>query len=410
MSTRETYKSCDTKGATTQIQDLIIRGAMKKIKNKFMVMSGKGGVGKSSVAANLAIALSLSGYRVGLLDIDLHGPSIPKILGLRGELSLPMIYMDNLKVVSIESLLQDKDSPVIWRGPIKLQAIRSFLADIEWGELDYLIADSPPGTGDEPLTIAQEINDAKAIIVTTPQEISLQDIRKSINFCWHVKMDVFGIIENMSGFICPHCGSRIDLFKTGGGERTAHQMKVPFLGRIPFDTQIVEATDKGLPYLVNDKNSGAGKAFDEIVKGIIERTLPREFEHPAQSVGKVPVQLGNTPEEVAVMKIAIPVDGVKLASHFGHCKEFAFFDVENNTVKNRITVAAPPHEPGLLPNWMHKHGINVVIAGGMGQRAQCLFAQNNIMVITGASNLPPEEIVNQYLNGTLVTGPNVCDH
>lgn len=410
MSTREKPKSCDTKAATTQIQDMIIRGALEKIKNKFIVMSGKGGVGKSSIAANLAIALARSGYTVGLLDIDLHGPSIPKILGLRGELSLPMIYTDNLKVVSIESLLLDKDSAVIWRGPIKLQAIRSFLADIEWGELDYLIADSPPGTGDEPLTIAQTISDAKAIIVTSPQEISLQDIRKSINFCWHVKMDVFGIIENMSGFTCPHCRARIDLFKTGGGETTAQQMKIPFLGRIPFDTKVVEATDKGLPYLVNDKNSEAGKAFDKIVKGIIERTLPGEFEYSAQSIEKVPVQSGDTPKEVAGMKIAIPVDGGRLASHFGHCREFAFFDVENSTVKNRTIVAAPPHEPGLLPNWMHKHGVNVVIAGGMGQRAQGLFAQNNIMVITGAPNLPPEEIINQYLNGTLVTGPNVCDH
>jgi len=383
---------------------------MGKIKNKFMIMSGKGGVGKSSIAANLAIALSLSGYRVGLLDIDLHGPSIPKILGLRSGLSLPMMYTDNLKVVSIASLLQDEDSAVIWRGPIKLQAIRSFLADIEWGELEYLIVDSPPGTGDEPLTIAQEISDAKAIIVTTPQEISLQDIRKSINFCWQVKMEVFGIIENMSGFICPHCGSRIDLFKTGGGERTAQEMKIPFLGRIPFDTQIVEATDKGLPYLVNDKNSDAGEAFDEIVKGIIERTLPREFQDRAPSVNKVPAQLGSKAEEVADMKIAIPVDGERLASHFGHCKEFAFFDVENNTVKNRTVVAAPPHQPGLLPDWMHERGVNVVIAGGMGQRAQGLFAQNNIMVITGAPNLPPEDIVNQYLDGTLVTGPNVCDH
>lgn len=410
MSTRETSKSCDTKGATTQIQDIIIRGAMERIKNKFIVMSGKGGVGKSSLAANLAIALARHGYMVGLLDIDLHGPSIPKILGLRGELSLPLIYAHNLKVVSIESLLQDKDSAVIWRGPIKLQAIRSFLADIQWGELDYLIADSPPGTGDEPLTIAQTISDAEAIIVTTPQEISLQDIRKSINFCWQVKIEVFGIIENMSGFICPQCGARIDLFKTGGGERTAKQMNIPFLGRIPFDTQIVEATDKGLPYLVNDKNSDAGKAFDEIVKGIIERTLPREFQDRTLSIEGVPVQLGNEAKEVAGMKIAIPVDGGRLASHFGHCREFAFFDVENNSVKNRTVLAAPPHQPGLLPEWMHERGVNVVIAGGMGQRAQGLFAQNNIMVITGAPKIPPEEIVNQYLNGTLVTGPNVCDH
>ncbi len=390
-------------------QEMAIASSMAKIKNKFIVMSGKGGVGKSCVAANLAIALSEYGRTVGLLDIDLHGPSIPKIIGLRGQITIPMIYTDNLKVVSIEALLQDKDTAVIWRGPLKLQAIRSFLADIEWGELDYLIVDSPPGTGDEPLTIAQCIPDAKAIIVTTPQEVALQDIRKSINFCRQVNMGVFGIVENMSGLICPHCGGKIDLFKVGGGERTARLMAVPFLGRIPIDPEIVEATDSGRPYLVHEKASSSSKAFNEIVNKIMERTA-KESKKPVPSVDKTEVQSGATSEVAKVMKIAIPLEGGKLSSHFGHCEEFAFIDVEDKHIQNKILMPPPPHEPGVLPQWLHEHGVNLIIASGMGKRAQGLFAENDIKVVLGAPNLTPEELVDQYINGRLVTGPNICDH
>lgn len=390
-------------------REMALAGSMAKIKNKFMVMSGKGGVGKSCVAANLAIALSERGYAVGLLDIDLHGPSIPKIMGIRGQITIPMVYTDNLKVVSIEAMLQDKDAAVIWRGPIKLQAIRSFLTDIEWGELDYLIADSPPGTGDEPLTIAQYIPDSKAIIVTTPQEIALQDIRKSINFCRQVNMEIFGVIENMSGLVCPHCGGKIDLFKIGGGERTAQLMMVPFLGRIPVDPEIVEATDSGRPYLVHDKNSAAGKAFLEIVNRILERTA-KEAKESVPSAAKTEIGSGATSGAAKAIKIAIPLEQGRLSSHFGHCEEFAFIDLDDKKIQNKELVPPPPHEPGALPRWLHEHEVNVVIAGGMGQRAQDLFAEQDIKVIIGAPKLTPEELVSQYINGTLVTGPNICDH
>jgi len=203
-------------------QDAAVNESLQKIKNKFIVLSGKGGVGKTSTAVNLAIALSKKGFKVGIMDVDLHGPDVPRMLGLQGMLDLnenrklnPMSYSENLKAVSVESLTANKDDAIIWRGPIKYSAIKQFIGDVEWGELDFLIIDSPPGTGDEPLTIAQTISDARAIIITTPQEVSLADVRKSINFCKTVKMEIFGLIENMSGFECPHCGETINLYRRG---------------------------------------------------------------------------------------------------------------------------------------------------------------------------------------------------
>ena len=236
-------------------QDNAITRSLGKIKNKILVMSGKGGVGKSSVSVNLAIALAEQGFKVGLLDVDIHGPDIPRMLGLQGMMGVsegrrmtPMRFSENLTAVSMESLMQDKDEAVIWRGPMKHGAIRQFIGEVDWGNLDFLVIDAPPGTGDEPLTVAQLIKDAQAVIVTTPQEVALADVRKSINFCKTVKMDVFGLVENMSGFTCPHCGEAVDLFGNGGGERTAKNMEIPFLGRIPFDQNMVRCGDSGQSY------------------------------------------------------------------------------------------------------------------------------------------------------------------
>ncbi|MBU4345139.1 MAG: Mrp/NBP35 family ATP-binding protein, partial [Desulfobacteraceae bacterium] len=253
--------------------DALVAKSLKKIKNKLIVMSGKGGVGKTSVSVNLSIALAGKGYKVGIMDVDLHGPDVPRMLGLEGMLGLnqnqkltPMRYSENLGAVSVESLTLNKDDAIIWRGPIKHSAIRQFIADVEWGELDFLIIDSPPGTGDEPLSVAQTIKDAKAIIVTTPQEVALADIRKSINFCKTVKMGIFGLIENMSGFTCPNCGEKIDLFGTGGGERTADAMGVTFLGKIPFDLNVVSCGDTGVSFQEKYKDSQVTKAFADIAE------------------------------------------------------------------------------------------------------------------------------------------------
>jgi len=254
---------------------------LSHIRHKILVMSGKGGVGKSSIAAYLAVSLAGRGYRVGLMDVDLHGPSIPGLLGLKDKLlttggpegkTFPLKYLPKLEVMSIEVLLGDKDAATIWRGPLKGGVIRQFIAEIEWMELDYLIIDSPPGTGDEPLTVAQTIPDAKALIVTTPQEISLADVRKSINFCRKMNLEVLGLVENMSGLKCPHCGEMINLFKTGGGEKAAKTMNITFLGRIPIDPNIVETSDAGKAFIYDFAKSDAGKAMQEIVNKVIQKT------------------------------------------------------------------------------------------------------------------------------------------
>ena len=256
-------------------KDAAVKQSLGKIKNKIIVMSGKGGVGKTSTSVNLAIALADSGHKVGIMDVDLHGPDVPRMLGIEGMPQLtannkvsPLRYSDNLSAISIESFIPSKDDAIIWRGPLKFSAIRQFIGDVEWGDLDFLVIDSPPGTGDEPLTVAQMISDAMAIIVTTPQEVALADVRKSINFCKAVKMEIFGLIENMSGFHCPHCGELIELFGSGGGERTAKEMGIRFLGRIPFDPEVVACGDSGACYQQIHTDSAVAKAFSEVSRAV----------------------------------------------------------------------------------------------------------------------------------------------
>jgi Mrp family chromosome partitioning ATPase len=256
-------------------KDAAVKKSLGKIKNKILVMSGKGGVGKTSTSVNLAIALADAGHKVGIMDVDLHGPDVPRMLGIDGTPELtsnhklsPLNYSENLKVISIESFTPSKDDAIIWRGPLKYAAIRQFIGDVDWGELDFLVIDSPPGTGDEPLTVAQIINDAKAIIVTTPQEIALADVRKSINFCKTLKMEIFGLIENMSSMSCPHCGKMIDLFGSGGGERTARESGIRFLGNIPFDPKVVACGDSGACYQEENTESPVTKAFVSVAEAV----------------------------------------------------------------------------------------------------------------------------------------------
>lgn len=268
-------------------QDKSVQASLRKMTHKLLVMSGKGGVGKTSVSVNLSIALANKGFKVGLMDVDIHGPDVPRMLGLSGILEvnrkrkmIPASYSDNLKVVSIETLIPGKDDAIIWRGPMKYSAIKQFIGDVDWGELDFLIVDSPPGTGDEPLTIAQTIPDAQAIIVTTPQEISLADVRKSISFCKTLKMEIFGLIENMSGFICPHCGEMLHLFGSGGGEKTALTTGIAFLGKIPFDSNMVLCSDSGTSFQEVHSFSEVAQTYSEIAEKIskkgIGQTLKKE--------------------------------------------------------------------------------------------------------------------------------------
>jgi Mrp family chromosome partitioning ATPase len=247
------------------------------IRHKILVLSGKGGVGKSTVAANLAAALMLAGKRVGLLDVDIHGPSIPTMLGLEEEViqkddgGMIPVELGDLKVMSIGFMLRNPDDAIIWRGPLKMRIIKQFLMDVSWGELDYLIIDSPPGTGDEPLSVCQLIGDLDgAIVVTTPQKVAAVDVRKSITFCRHLRVPVLGIVENMSGFVCPKCGEVTQIFRSGGGKNIADSMAVPFLGSIPTDPQIAEACDEGRVFIHKYSTSATAGIMREIIKPILE--------------------------------------------------------------------------------------------------------------------------------------------
>jgi len=259
-------------------QDKMIEANLARVGRKILVMSGKGGVGKSTVASYLALLLSMNGKKVGLLDVDLHGPTVGRLMNVQGGFDTaeegvvrPYRFSDNLSIVSLDMLLgENKDTAVIWRGPMKISAIRQFISDIEWGGLDYLVVDSPPGTGDEPLTVAQTIPDAEAIIVTTPQEISLADVRKSINFCHQVKLKILGVVENMSGHTCPHCGKDVPIFGSGGGEKMAAQMGVPHLGRIPIDAEMVDSGDRGdLKGLTDKADLEINAAYKKILEQLV---------------------------------------------------------------------------------------------------------------------------------------------
>ncbi len=259
-------------------EEQMLKIKMRKIRHKIAVISGKGGVGKSTVTVNLAMAFAMHGYinSVGILDADIHGPCVPKMLGLRGQ-TLPAIPIGifpvtgplGIKVVSMDFLLSSDETPVIWRGPVKMKAIQQFLTEIMWGELDFLFIDLPPGTGDEPLSVMQLISDMDGVvIVTTPSEVSQVVVKKAVTFARQLNVPVIGIIENMSGFICPKCGTEINIFKVGGGQKIADDLSAPFLGSIPLDPEICSDSDDGVSFIAKHAESPATKAFMEIVKKI----------------------------------------------------------------------------------------------------------------------------------------------
>ena len=251
---------------------------LRGIKHKILVMSGKGGVGKSTVATNLALGLHLVGKKVGLMDVDIHGPSVPTMLGLEGQQisvsadgELQPVDLDGLKVISIGFFLNNADDAVIWRGPVKIGVITQFLRDVAWGDLDYLIVDLPPGTGDEPLTVAQTIPGADgAVIVTTPQKVAAVDVRESISFCRKINLPILGVVENMSGYVCPCCGEETAVFRSGGGKTMAEDMQVPFLGSIPIDPQIAEAGDSGEPFIKRYSESATAQIIHDILKPLLD--------------------------------------------------------------------------------------------------------------------------------------------
>ena len=422
MTTDKKCKTCDDSQCAAQEkrpgereedfverQELLSR--MCRIKHKIMVLSGKGGVGKSTVAVNLATALALAGKRVGLLDVDIHGPSAPKLLHIEGtplrwsNKTLLPVKLDcgagTLSVMSIAFLLRQRDDAVIWRGPRKYAVIKQFLKDVEWGELDYLVVDSPPGTGDEPLAVAQLIEKADgAVVVTTPQEVAVQDVRRCIVFCRQVELPVLGVVENMSGFTCPKCGELVKIFGADGGRAMAEEMGVPYLGAIPIEPEIVVSGDSGTPMVQAKPHSETAKAFGRIVRTLLEP------EFRSVEAQRLPSSDGRP------MKIAVPITNGVLSSHFGHCEQFVLFDVgsDGKTMGGRQVLTPPPHEPGTFPKWLHEQGATVIIAGGMGSRAQSLFGQNGIQVMVGVAGGEPDLIVQEFLAGRLAAGANICDH
>lgn len=388
----------------------LVKATLAKVAHKLLVLSGKGGVGKSTVAVNLAVALAQNGKRVGLLDIDVHGPSVPGMLGLDGarpetlDGGFSPLEIGDLKVMSLGFLLRDSDTPVIWRGPMKMSAIEQLLGQTAWGELDYLVVDCPPGTGDEPLSIAQMIPDAEALIVTTPQRVATLDVRKSISFCRQMGLKILGVVENMNGVVCPDCGKRIDVFPAGMAARMCQEMQVPLLASLPIDPSVSAMADRGI-----NQMASAGKPTQDAMAELVMAVLANREEKPAKTTSgsaAAPVS-----KEGSIMRIAIPVSGGRLCGHFGHCEVFAFLDVEEGTkrVVGRVDSTPPPHEPGVIPGWVASQGAHVVLAGGMGARAISLFEQAGVKVFTGCPANTPEELVNEYLAGTLERGGNRCD-
>ncbi len=402
------------------MEEMELQESLAQIEHKILVLSGKGGVGKSTVASNLAMSLALDGKKVGLLDIDLHGPSIPKIFGLDGKYlqqedgKILPLEVGNLKIVSVGFMLQHQDDAVIWRGPLKYSVIKQFIKDVKWGALDYLIVDSPPGTGDEPLSIAQLIKDADgAIVVTTPQNVALADVRKSITFCHKLNLPVIGVIENMSGFVCPHCGERVDIFKVGGGEKMASEMNVNFLGRIPIDPNIVEATDEGKSFIYYYSKTETAKSFLEVIKKIEDFIEKNSNAKPKQdALKKDDKQNTKEAKDVRVLRIGMPTSGGKLNAHFGRSDELTIYDLKlpEKSIVNKDIVKMPPHEEGSFPNFVKQNNVNLLIVGGIGPKAIEILEQNGVDVLKGVSEDDPESIIRLYIDGKLKDSDNDCDH
>jgi ATP-binding protein involved in chromosome partitioning len=283
MSTTQPPNPMEARRQKLNEQRQLLKMRMDKIKHKIAVISGKGGVGKSTVTVNLAAAFANSGHRVGILDADIHGPSVPRLLGLTGKQvkvgppgAFPIVGPLDMKVVSMD-FFAPGDTPTIWRGPLKMGAIRQLLQDIVWGELDLLFIDLPPGTGDEPLSIAQLLPEMDGVVVVTiPNVLSSNIVKKAITFAFRLNMPVIGVVENMSSFVCPHCGMKTEIFRSGGGRQIAEESGVPFLGSVPIDPEVGVDADQGKPFVIEHPNSEASKAFNEIVEKVESYLKNRE--------------------------------------------------------------------------------------------------------------------------------------
>jgi Mrp family chromosome partitioning ATPase/predicted Fe-Mo cluster-binding NifX family protein len=380
---------------------------LNKIKRTIAVLSGKGGVGKSLVTGLLATYLQRTGkYRVGILDADITGPSIPKLFGagaykpqaMEGGL-YPVRTHSNIQIMSVNLLLEQPDSPVIWRGPILANTVKQFWTDVIWGDLDFMFLDMPPGTGDVPLTVFQSIPLDGIIIVTSPQDLVAMIVRKAVNMAKMMNIPILGIIENMSYAICPHCGETIKIFGESSTAETAKKMAIPYLGNLPVDPDLSRLCDKGEIERIH-KNYLA-----EAIETLEKMPARRNPFDEAEEVQPQPAAAPPAPSDVR--KIAIASEGQAVCEHFGHCKGFSLYSVAGGKIIQQEYLANPGHKPGLLPNLLHDHGAQVVIAGGMGQGAVEIFEQHGIEVITGASGTL-EETIGRYLHNELESSGSVC--
>jgi ATP-binding protein involved in chromosome partitioning len=364
-------------------QDRAIHDSLSLIQHKYIVTSNKRGIGKTSLAANLAVALSKRKVKVGLIDLDLHGTDICNMLGLQGiyetdvnKQFIPESYSDYLKVMSIESIMKDVNQSVIWRGDLKTHVIRQFIADINWGDLDYLIVASISGAGDEPLAVAQAIQDARVIFVSSSEKEYLPHARKQVreltNLYENAQNSILGFVENMCGLFCKNCD------KTGEGVfKEAIIFNVSYLGRIPIDPNMPYCTAAGQSYLEKYPNSEAARGYELIVDKIIEDSRSKKS---------------------VITKIAIPIDGGRLFPSFGKATEFAVFHIQNQEIIKKEILHPPSHGADVFPNWLHDLGVSVIIAGNMGSKAMEDFEAKGTTVITGSSSASPDELVQQHLS------------
>jgi ATP-binding protein involved in chromosome partitioning len=413
----DTAGTCDANAQQAHMQERLTE-KLTSIKHRLVVMSGKGGVGKSTVAANLAVALAANGHKVGILDGDVHGPNMPKMLGLEGASPeagpqglLPLEAYPNLKVMSMAFLLPDSDTPVAWRGPMKHTLFQQFLSDVDWGDLDYLVVDLPPGTGDEPMSIAQILGSPLwTIIVTTPQDVALLDSRKSVVFAKSLEMNVLGIVENMSGLICPHCKEKIDLFKTGGGVKAAKDFAVPFLASIPIDPMVVVAGDAGIPMISFDSGSEISEVFRALAARVDE--MARNSSTPMVFAGADTFNENVIPAEdysqfsktVAVPSMDPGGLTAMRSGHFGHCDAFTLVRVENGKISDISVVHNPPHQQGGCQapvNLLHEKRADALIVGGIGMRPLMGFRQAGIDVYYGPDGETVGAVMAQLLQGRL---------
>ncbi len=365
-------------------QDRASHDSPSLIQHKYIVTSNKRGVGKTSLAANLAVALSKRKVKVGLIDLDPHGTNISKVIGLQGIYDIdenkqfvPEPYSDYLKVISIKSVLKDVNKTVIWRGDLKGHVIRQFVADINWGDLDYLVIVSISGAGDEPLAVANAFHDAKVIFISAPEKEYLPavryQVRELINLYENARNPIMGFVENMSGLFCKNCD------KTSEGMiRESIIMSVKYLGRIPFDPNMPYCAEAGKSYLEKYPNSEPAHGYELLVDIIIEDSRSQKS---------------------LIRKIAVPITEGRLLPSFGKATEFAVFHIQNQQIIKKAILHPPSHGPNVFPDWLHDLGVSVIIAGSMGPKAKENFKAKGTTVITGAPGKNPDELVRQYLSG-----------